>query len=169
MRQIIILFIMTLSVFVNIVKADSLPEYTMKAAYLYNFALLTDWPSNQQSDTFNICFYREDFGEASDALKNKILRNQKIRIMTISSPEEAKECHMIFIREAEEQKSEKLIQKLSGSSVLIVSETSKVSDAHIRILKENRKLAFDVSLKPIKESDLSVSSRLLKLARKVEP
>lgn len=165
MKQILIFLILM----VNLLKAEALPEYTLKAAYLYNFALLTDWHNVGTSGDFNICFYKDDFGSASDALNNKVLRNQKVKVSTVATPDAAKGCQIVFIRENEEQSGEKLIQKLAGSSVLIVSENPKLADAHIVMLRDNRKIAFDINLKPIKAADLSVSSRLLKLARKVEP
>lgn len=165
MRQIILFLI----VMINVLKADPLPEYTLKAAYLYNFALLTDWHNGEASGDFNICFYKEDLGSASNALNNKMLHNQKVKVSTITTSEAAKSCQMVFIRESEEQSGEKLVQKLSGTSILIVSENPKIADAHITMLRDNRKIAFDINLKPMKAADLSVSSRLLKLARRVEP
>lgn len=165
MRQILLCLIFMIS----FLRGDALPEYTIKAAYLYNFALLTDWHRAETTGDFNICFYKEDLGAASDALNNKVLRNQKVKVSTITTLEGAKGCQMVFIRESEEQSGEKLIQKLSGTSILIVSETTKITDSHITMLRDNRKIAFDINLKPIREADLSVSSRLLKLARRVEP
>lgn len=165
MRQITLFLIFM----VSLLKAEALPEYTIKAAYLYNFALLTDWHNGDPSGDFNICFYKEDMGSASNALNNKMLRNQKVKVSTVSTPEAAKGCQMVFIRESEGQSGEKLIQKLSGSSILIVSESPNVNDSHITMLRDNHKIAFDINLKSIKVSELSVSSRLLKLARKVEP
>lgn len=165
MRAFLLFFI----VMTNVMRADALPEYTLKAAYLYNFALLTDWPSGKKPEDFNLCFFREDLGSASDALQNKMLHNQKFRVSTIASPEEAKGCQMVYIRESEEQMGERVIKKLSGSSVLVVSENPNIANAHITVLREKRKLAFDVSLGGLRNADLSVSSRLLKLARKVNP
>ncbi|WP_419765097.1 MAG: YfiR family protein [Arcobacter sp.] len=163
MKQLVLFFILLL----NILKADALPEYTLKVAYLYNFALLTDWSNKQQSSDFSICFYQEDFGEASDVLNNKDFRNQKIKTSTISSLKEANSCQIVFIRESEKEGGKKLIKELLGKQVLIVSENKELTDSHIRILQNNNKLSFDVSLNTLKESDLIVSSRLLKLARKV--
>lgn len=162
-------FLILLFVCLHILRADVLPEYTLKAAYLYNFALLTDWPKEKKSDNFNLCFFRENLGLASDALQNKMLHNQKLKVFTITTFEEAKECKMLFIPESEEQRGEKLIQKLARTPILVVTENISVPDSHITIVRENRKLVFDVSLQTFKNTDLDVSSRLLKLARSVGP
>ncbi|MDD4883988.1 YfiR family protein [Sulfuricurvum sp.] len=153
----------------QMLRADALPENTLKAAYLYNFALLTDWPKGDKSENFNLCFFRENLGTASDVLQNKMLHNQKLKVLTVTNAQEAKECKMLFIPESEEQRGEKVIQKLAGTPVLVITENMSFADTHIMIVRDNRKLAFDVNLQTFKNTDLDVSSRLLKLARKVEP
>ncbi|MDD5053605.1 MAG: YfiR family protein [Sulfuricurvum sp.] len=153
----------------NSLSADALPEYTLKAAYLYNFALLTDWPNMNKADDFNLCFFREDLGIASNALQNKVLHNQKLKVLTITTSEEAKDCQMLFIPKSEDKRGENIIQKLAGFPILLVTENSTISDAHIMIARDSHKLAFDVNLHTFKNTDLNVSSRLLKLARRVEP
>lgn len=168
MKKLLIFLLLQISIFVHILQAENLlPEYTMKAAYLYNFALLTDWPEDEEND-FTICFYTEDFGEASDALNDKILHNKRTKIKTVTLLEEAKSCQIVFIREGEEHKGVEIVQKLLRLPILVVSESGNLLDSHIRILRENRKLAFDISLNSLKGSDLKVSSRLLKLARNVQ-
>lgn len=167
MRKMMIL-LGSLSIIFPALLAEALPEYTIKSAYLYNFALLTDWP-DRDSDDFKLCFYKEDLGAASDILKTKTIHEKQVSVTIVASPEEARECQMLFIRESEVQSGGQLIRALSGSPVLIVSETPEIADSHITILQERRKLAFDVSLKSLKKTDLVLSSRLLKLARKVDP
>ena len=47
-------------------KSDDLPEYRLKAAFLYNFAAFTEWPADVGS-TLNLCVYGQDpFGEDLD-------------------------------------------------------------------------------------------------------
>jgi hypothetical protein len=167
MKQIIVLFFVAVMLSAGL-RADALPEYTLKAAYLYNFALLTDWPKGEESEDLNICFYREGLGNASVALHNKMVGNRKIKVVDITTAEEAKGCQMVFIPENEGQSSENIIRQIVGMPVLIVSENKYINDAHITIIREGHKLAFDVSLKSLKHSNLTLSSRLLKLARKVE-
>jgi hypothetical protein len=167
MKQIIVLFFVTIMISAGL-RADALPEYTLKAAYLYNFALLTDWPKEDESTEFNMCFYREDLGNASNALQNKMVGNRKIKVVNVATSEEVKSCQILFIPENEGQNSEKIIRQIVGTPILIVSENKYINDAHIVIVNDGRKLAFDISLKSLKHSSLSLSSQLLKVARKIE-
>jgi hypothetical protein len=169
MKQLIIFLILINTFFSSILNAGALPEYTLKTAYIYNFALLTNWTKEDTDGEFNLCFYREDFGAASDALQNKSLHNKHVKVRNVSTFEEAKECQVVFIRENESATSQNLIQHLKGLPILIIGESPRINNSHIKIVQENHRLAFDVSLKSLKNTDLTLSSRLLKLARKVEP
>jgi hypothetical protein len=146
------------------IDAEALPEYALKSAYIYNFALLTDWRGTTNDD-FSVCFYKKDFGGATDVLSGKMLHAKKVVVHEIASVNEAKNCRIVYIRETE-KKDTVFMQQLSSMPVLIISENPDIA-SHITIVKEKNKLAFDVRINAFEQSDLVVSSRLLKLARKV--
>ena len=51
--------------------SDGLPEYRLKAAFLYNFAVFTEWPSDV-GKTLNLCVFGDDpFGPEIDGLEGK--------------------------------------------------------------------------------------------------
>lgn len=166
MKTILTLFI-TIIILSQALFAKALPEYALKAAYLYNFALLTQWVENNKTDEFNLCFYKKDFGEDSDSLKGKIIHNKELKILDISTLKEAKQCQIIFVRESEEENGSELIQELIAEQILIVSENENINNSHITILRDNNKLAFTVNMKRLKKTELVLSSKLLKLAKKV--
>ncbi|WP_263832164.1 YfiR family protein [Sulfurospirillum oryzae] len=169
MKQILTFIILIMGVCSSILKADALPEYTIKAAYLYNFALLTDWPEEKQKGNFNLCLYGQDaFGAALDALENKKIGEQTIKTIFITSPQEAKKCHIVFIGENEHQKEQKMIEEIAGLPILIVTDNANVKGYHIVILQDNERLSFTINTKALKEANLNLSSRLLNLAKKVK-
>ena len=54
-----------------IARAEEFPEYRLKAAFLFNFAVYTDWPAEVGS-TLNLCIYGADpFGRDVDGLQGK--------------------------------------------------------------------------------------------------
>ena len=168
MRQVLFIILLIIGGLNVKLRADALPEYTIKAAYLYYFILLTDWPDEEKKADIPICFYGENsFGSTLDALKKKNIGEHTLTIRSINTIAEAKECKMLFFGQGELSKEEKIIESMSRSSVLIVTDNPKIRDPHIKIIKKDQKLAFDISLKKLKEAKLTVSSKLLKLARKV--
>lgn len=170
MKQIVTLILFIVSVCSCTLKAvDALPEYTIKAAYLYNFALLTDWPEGKKTENFNLCLYGKDaFGTAIDALTGKTIGEQTIKTVFISSAQEAKKCHIVFIGESDHQKEQKMIEEIAGLPVLIVTDNANVKGYHIVIFQDNERLSFTINTKALKEANLNLSSRLLNLAKKVK-
>lgn len=168
MIKLILIPLVFIGISIQNLQANALPEYTIKTAYLYNFALLIQWSiTDNKSDEFNICFYKEDFGEASDVLKSKTIHDKKVKITNIDSIKEAEKCQMVFVRKNETVEEQQLIQTLAQSQILIVTDNEEIKNSHITILSENTKLAFNVNLKYLKDTNLVVSSHLLKLAKKI--
>ena len=76
--------------------SQAIPEYTMKAAYLYNFALLTTWPTSAPTGPFTLCLYGQDtFGPALEALNGKEVNGQTIQVRHIERVENALQCRLI--------------------------------------------------------------------------
>ena len=158
----------TITILVQTLFGEALPEYALKSAYLYNFALLTEWVEVEETTSFNLCFYKKDFGVASDMLNGKKIQDKEIHTSTIDTFEEAQNCQMVFIREGQKGDTQKLVEALSGKQILIVSENEQTNNAHITILRDHTKLAFTINMKSLQKTELHVSSRLLKLAKKVQ-
>jgi hypothetical protein len=149
---------------------EALPEYTIKAAYLYNFALLTDWPENKRTGDFNLCLYgKEGFGSAIYALEGKTMGDQIIKISVLLENDDVSNCHIVFLGKTDQQKEQKLLHEITTLPILLVTDNVKMSYYHILIVQENEKLAFTIDTKALKESHLNLSSRLLNLAKKETP
>ena len=68
----------------TVTAAEEIPEYRMKAVYLYNFASFIEWPESEQKG-ISICIYGEDpFGEHLDQLKGQKIGGQLISIRLIT-------------------------------------------------------------------------------------
>ena len=150
--------------------APAIPEYAMKAAYLYNFALLTTWPSAAPADPFTLCLYGQDsFGPALQVLNGKEVNGQKIQIRQIERIENALQCRLIFINETNEGRVARLVNTVGRAPILTVIDdgVARPAGAMISLAPENRRLTFEVNASAIKQANLQVSSRLLQLAAKV--
>ena len=76
--------------------ADNVSEYTIKAAFIYNFARFTQWPDD--TDKLNICIYGKDpFGSEIDTLSGKKINNRTIKIVRTRLIEEVRTCHIVFL------------------------------------------------------------------------
>lgn len=147
-------------------------EYYVKAAFLYNFARLTEWPEKIFSSTnepIRICLMGNDlFGDALRTLRNKKVNNQPIVIQRNVNENNLSHCHILFISQSEKNNIHKIINKLKHLSILTVSELPGFAqqNGHIRLFLNNDKtLSLEVNLNAINQADLKISSRILTLAK----
>lgn len=150
--------------------SQAVPEYSMKAAYLYNFALLTTWPSAAPAGPFTLCVYGQDtFGPALGVLNGKDVNGQKIQVRHIERTEDALHCRLIFINETNEGRVAQLVNKVGRAPILTVVDDglARPAGAMISLAPENRRLTFEVNATAVRQANLQVSSQLLQFAAKV--
>ncbi len=150
--------------------AGNISEYTVKAAFIYNFARFTQWPD--ESDELLICVYgRDPFGDSIDTLSGKQVQDRTIKVIKTKLIEEVKSCHIVFLNiiPPERRLFAGALQAIKGSHVLTIADAKNVVDFGVMIgLKfDNDKIAFDVNHTIAKASDIEISAKLLRLAQEV--
>lgn len=146
----------------------AIPEYSMKSAYIYNFSLLTSWPS-QGGANFNVCVFGQDeFGSALDMLQGKLVDRQQMQVVHINGPDEAKQCRVVFFGDVEPRRAARLMAAINGYAVLTVTDDKRLqNEAMIYLEAENQRLVFAVNAEITKRANLTLSSKLLRLAKRV--
>ncbi len=146
-------------------------EYFLKAAFLYNFSRLVDWPEKKYqsaSAPFNLCLMGNDpFGKALRSIRNKKVQGHPLIIRRFINLEEISECEILFISQSEKKKLTKLLNSAQKNSVLTVSEITGFAQqgGHIRFyLSHEKKLKLEINPNSIANSGLKISSRILTLA-----
>jgi hypothetical protein len=152
--------------------AKAVPEYAMKAAYLYNFAQLTEWPAASVTgrETFNLCIIGPDeMATALEPLRGRMVNQQRLRILRVTESSEARQCQILFVAEDSGTQGIRLLDALRGTTVLTITDDPRVAraGAMLAIFAEGKRLAFDVNLDAAKRSQLNFSSKLLHLASRV--
>ena len=151
-------------------KADSLKEYQLKAAFIYNFIKFIEWPNQATFDTFNICLLGKDpFGKAIDILKGKEVKGWKINVLRINSLKEAENCQVVFISPLEATSLKKILNFLKNKPILTISEVAGFIEKGgiINFIIIKNKIRFEINERASREAGLKISSKLLRLARKV--
>jgi hypothetical protein len=147
---------------------EALPEYTLKAAYLYKFALLTEWPADTLGNNINLCFMAdEDFGRALDSINGKQINNRPINTRPIVSAEETGSCNIIFIGQMTHTNLTNLISKIATQPILTVTDDEQMAKAGASIFlrPEGQRLVFEINAEAAQSAKLKISSRLLRLAK----
>jgi hypothetical protein len=149
-------------------------EYEVKAAFLFHFAQLVEWPPGAlkgEGEPVRVCTLGEDpfHGELETILKGKKVGERALRVDHIKQIEEAKSCQILFVSRNEAKRMPALLAQLGSSPVLTVGE----SDGFVReggiigFSVEDQKIRFEINLDAARRAGIRVSSRLLLLAKNV--
>jgi hypothetical protein len=146
-------------------------EYDVKAAFVLNFVRYVDWPSPQTVPPLRLCVMQPSpFAGRLDAV---VIGEQwggaPIEVRTIPAVRRAPECHLIYVPAAAADRFTIEAGALAVSPVLTVGEDDRFLQrgGMIRLFVEDNRVRFAVNQRAAEAVRLSISSRLLRLARQV--
>ncbi|HXW16994.1 MAG TPA: YfiR family protein [Candidatus Acidoferrales bacterium] len=149
-------------------------EYRVKAAFLYHFAQLIEWPSDPPGDpksAFLVCTLGADpfHGDLENTIGGKSIGKRTIQIKHFKQPQEASDCEILFIARTENQRLRAILGALADAPILSVGEADDFvqQGGTIGFFLEDSKIRFDINLGAANHSGLQISSRLLLLAKNV--
>ena len=149
--------------------SEDLPEYRLKAAFLYNFAAFTEWPADVGA-TLNLCIYGADpFAGEIDALNGKTASSRKIEVHRKSSLDTLKSCQIVFISAAASGQLPRVTDALRGLPVLSIADSPGAARQGVMLnmnLVQGR-VSFEANLVAARSARLTLSSKLLRLATEV--
>jgi hypothetical protein len=148
-------------------------EYQVKAAFLLNFTKFIDWPPAAfatPDSPIAICILGNDpFGRILDEIvQGEAVNARKVIVQRMSQLPGPQVCQVVFTGSAEKDLP-KTLGSL-GRGVLTVGEGTKFlrDGGMIAFVIENRRVRFDVNQTAAGNAELSLSSRMLSVARTVE-
>lgn len=152
----------------------SLTEYQVKAALLLNFVRYTDWPAAAFADARSPYVVgvvgRDPFGkDLEKAFESKTNKSRTFVLKRVSSEQEMRACHLLFISSSERRRSRELLGKLQGAPVLTVGESPDFLDdgGVINLRLKDGSVRFDINLEPARIAGLKLDANLLGVALSV--
>lgn len=155
------------------VQAQTSDEYHVKAAYILNFARFVVWPADvlPPSSPLEIGIVGDDpFGAAlEEVLRGKSANGHPIQLRHLHWNDVLTSCQIIFISTSEEGHLPQILRYLGQDSVLTVSDIDRFSlrGGVIELRMVGNRVRFDINRAPAIAARLSVSSKLLSVARAV--
>jgi hypothetical protein len=149
--------------------SDELPEYRLKAAFIYNFTLFTEWPADVGT-TLNLCIFGKDpFGEEIDPLQGKKVGDRTVAVQRKTSVESLKSCQIVFIAGSAIASLPRVLDSLRGAPVLTVADSPGATGQGVALNMSvtQNKIAFEANLQAARAARLNLSSKLLRLATAV--
>jgi YfiR/HmsC-like len=147
-------------------------EYELKAAFLFNFAKFVDWPPAAFPDPKSpmiLCTFDDDaFGVVLDeVVRAKAINGRELVVRRMKKVEALTACQVVFVGTAETKRLPELLEALKGSPTLLVSDIpgSAERGGGIGFYLEDSKMRFSINVDAIQRAHLTVSSKLLTLAK----
>lgn len=149
--------------------AAPVPEYQVKAAFLFNSAQFVSWPSSQPADVPLVIGILGDdpFGSYLDeTVRGEKVNNHSLIIQHFRRGTEPRNCNILFISRSEGNRAAQVISNLKGRSVLTVSDIEGFSGlgGMIELFAEKNKIRMRINLEAVRAANLKISSKLLRVA-----
>ena len=152
--------------------AETPQEYKVKAGYLVNLPLFSDWalPSQTGCELFAICIIGETpLYDAFSEVKSRKIKNRSITIRKINDSNEMNCCQVLFIAASERYRLQKLLAEAHHRGIMTVSDMRDFTKAGgmVALTPVQNRIGFDLNLAAARSASISFSSHLLKLANDV--
>jgi hypothetical protein len=147
-------------------------EYEVKAAFLLNFTKFIDWPASETAasdDPFVICILGDDpFGAVLDrTFEGEEVNGRKVMIQRLGHTM-SKGCQVLYVSRAEKGIRELLGAAPPGTLTVGEGEAFVKDGGMIAFVLDNRRVRFNINLSAARNGRLTLSSRLLAVAKSVE-
>jgi len=146
-------------------------EYQIKAVFLFNFAQFVKWPAGaftRPDEPFRIGVLGSDpFDSFLDAtVQAEKIDGHPLVIQRYANVADIKACQILFISRSESERMENILSDLKGRSILTVADSEGfIKNGGIVLLsKEENKIHLIINLEAAKNANISISSKILRLA-----
>jgi YfiR/HmsC-like len=149
-------------------------EYRVKAAFIFHFIQLVDWPAGalgEEKNPLTVCTVGNDSfqGDLETTLQGKLIGTHPLHVEHLKSSQDTKGCRVVFVSDSERAQVSLIITALKDDAVLSVGESGDFvkEGGMIGFCMENNKVRFEINVRAADRARLKISSRLLLLAKNV--
>jgi hypothetical protein len=154
-------------------------EYRSKANFLVKFLDFVDWPEDafpSAHSPFRLCVRGEfPFGTSlAEAARGALPHGRHVEVRWLHDDHMVQSCHILFVSGSESKRYAKVFQAVAGSEVLTIGETPEFLSTggamSFSVQAEDTErggVRFEVNLPAVARAHLTVSSRLLAVAKRV--
>ncbi|WP_028864264.1 YfiR family protein [Psychromonas aquimarina] len=143
---------------------------TLKAAYMYNMAKFTRWPAStwdSPDGVFQFCVYGS--GRVADELQtlhNKKIAGHSVVVQKPLNEADFRQCHALYIDPSEHRRYRYILSLINRSAVLTISDDTRFlrHGGLINLVEKDQRLRFEVNMRRLSQTELKLSSKLLKIA-----
>jgi len=151
----------------------------VKAAYIYNFGKFVTWPDTAFQDesapvVIGVIGSQSFVDILDDTVRGKTVRGRKLLVKRVKFEkgkrvDGLRSCHILYISPSERDREHTILRALDKASVLTVGdeESFATNGGMIGLALREGRVVFYVNREAVKDAELKLSAKLLKLARLV--
>ncbi len=147
------------------------PEYQVKAVFLFNFAQFVEWPSRAfaaaQAPLVIGVLGEDPFGPyLDDLVRGERIGERPLRVERYARAADVGACHVLFVSRSEADRLGAIVTALGHQPVLTISDADTFirSGGMVRLVTDGGKIRLRINLDAAKASDLTISSKIMRLA-----
>jgi YfiR/HmsC-like len=156
-------------------RAQSSPdEYQLKAAFIFHFTQLVDWPPDALGSGNRhlvLCTNGESAlpGVLEATVQGKQIGSRTLEVHHLQDKDNPVGCHILFIAGKDKKRVAAVLAALNTAPILTIGESDGFVQhgGIIGFCLQDNKIRFDINLKAAQRANLKISSRLLLLAKTV--
>lgn len=146
-------------------------RYDLEAAFVYKFIKFVEWPNSfKDEEFFDVCYTGSgEIQPSIMALVDSEIKDLRLKVKIVEDLNDLQNCELLFVDISSKDGRKKYINFLSRKSVLTVSHFDGFIEegGMINLLLKNNRIQFEINIKSAEESNIKVSSKLLRLANSV--
>lgn len=150
-------------------------ELELKAELIGRFPSFVEWPEGEIPDDPEAPLVLGILG--SDPFEGRLEETvgdrpgRPIEVRIVEDAEGLSDVHVVYVGGSERERLQEIVEVAKREHVLTVSDTAGFAKRgiHVNMYRSGRRVGFEVNLRSAEDSGLEVSSKLLRLARLVEP
>jgi hypothetical protein len=150
---------------------DALPEYVLKAGFLYNFAKYVEWPAASFASAeapISIGVVGSDpFGpDLERTLGDKTVNNRRFQIRRYTDLAQVEPVHILFIPQTERERVVAILKRVERLPVLTVGEDETFPEGGgvVAILIRESRPSLHINPQAAETQQLAIAPKLLRIA-----
>lgn len=154
------------------------PDYSedeVKAAFLFHFASYADWPADsaaadpQAAITFAVLHAPIIARELERFSEGRTIKGRTVRVRRIRSISQLDGDEVLFIGASQNRRLDQLLRQIEGPTLVVTdAEAGLPEGGMINFQLVGRRVRFEIALPAAQKAGITLSSRLLSAALRVE-
>jgi len=149
----------------------SAAEDQIKAVFLFNFAKYVDWPDSPAgtSASIRMCVPANPrfLATLRSAVQDEVVNGRPLTAIGLDGLDAARDCDILYVGDASSRDAAAWSTAVRGRHTLTVGDGTLANGIVIAFVRDQNRVRFDINRGAASRQNLSISSRLLDLARRV--